>query len=108
MLSVQRIAALCHEIGTDLHTGDRLRHRAIDAATALFLAIGSLERAMEPLSLPSHVSQQVQADLKRARTMLVGIEAVAHTLPEDELRQDVLRAREAVLTASTTMLGVAR
>lgn len=108
MLSVQRITALCQEIGTDFQAGDGLRYRLIDAATALFLAIGSLERATERLQVPGHISDQVNADLHSARTVLVGMEALAHTAPDDDLRRDVLRARELILAASSTLMGVAR
>jgi hypothetical protein len=107
MLSVARIAALCEEIGTGLQDGENLRHRTIDAATALFLAVGSLERALAHNQPPTHVPREVREDLERARTLLLGIEAVAQTAAADELRREVLEARSAILNATSALLGVA-
>lgn len=101
MLSAQQIASLCEQLGSSLDAGEGLRHRAIDAATALFLAISSLERAVGYHQLPPHAAE----DLERARALLHGIQAVAHTAAEQELRRDVLEARRLILAATSNLLG---
>jgi hypothetical protein len=106
MLTVQRVAALCEEVGGNLQPGDGLRFRTIDAATALLLALGALDRLLAAHPAPGDVVEKVGHHLEKARSRLHAIQSGAQTAAEDELKRNVVEARRLLLTATSMLLEV--
>jgi hypothetical protein len=105
MPSLERIASLCARIGPGLHKGPGLEYRLADATTALLLAVGSLERRLGERQLPTASTERVEADLRLARSLLQWGDVTLHTAAVEELGDDILKARDLVLDATSVLLG---
>lgn len=104
MPSIERIKILCQRVEEGLEYGSADPFHATDVATALLLAVGSLERRVDGFGLPAAAQARVLAELAEARTVLERSDVTLHTAAAIDRQGDLLEASRLVLGVTSVLL----